>query len=200
MEQDPLGLLGEDPPAARRLRISLWRKQSMSISVISEAGSVWWVRKCLRLSSVFVFWACVIRNPDLSREMLPGAGDRRHCRMEAGWGLAKGSLSASNFQAILTPTHSKKSGGGNGNPLQYSCLGNPMDQGIWQATAMGSQKSQTWLSNLTTTSYRLDKQEQPQLKNSFCITIKYTDCIQYTMCCCFIRSTVMDLIYPISFC
>ena len=25
-------------------------------------------------------------------------------------------------------------GGGNGNPLQYSCLGNPMDRGAWQAT------------------------------------------------------------------
>ena len=25
-------------------------------------------------------------------------------------------------------------GGGNGNPLQYSCLGNPMDRGTWRAT------------------------------------------------------------------
>ena len=25
-------------------------------------------------------------------------------------------------------------GGGNGNPLQYSCLGNPMDRGVWWAT------------------------------------------------------------------
>ena len=25
-------------------------------------------------------------------------------------------------------------GGGNSNPLQYSCLGNPMDRGAWQAT------------------------------------------------------------------
>ena len=27
------------------------------------------------------------------------------------------------------------SGGGNGNPLQYSCLENPMDGGAWQATS-----------------------------------------------------------------
>ena len=26
---------------------------------------------------------------------------------------------------------------GNGNPLQYSCLGNPMDQGVWLATVHG---------------------------------------------------------------
>ena len=29
------------------------------------------------------------------------------------------------------------SGGGNGNPLQYSCLENPMDRGAWQATVHG---------------------------------------------------------------
>ena len=35
-------------------------------------------------------------------------------------------------------------GGGNGNPLQYSCLDNPMDRGTWQATVHGVTKSQTW--------------------------------------------------------
>ena len=30
-------------------------------------------------------------------------------------------------------------GVGNGNPLQYSCLGNPMDRGAWRATFHGSQ-------------------------------------------------------------
>ena len=36
-------------------------------------------------------------------------------------------------------------GGGHGNPLQYSCLENPMDRGIWQATVHGVAKSRTWL-------------------------------------------------------
>ena len=31
-------------------------------------------------------------------------------------------------------------GEGNGNPLQYSCLGNPMDRGAWQATVHGVAK------------------------------------------------------------
>ena len=31
-------------------------------------------------------------------------------------------------------------GGGNGNPLQYSCLGNPMDREGWQATVYGIAK------------------------------------------------------------
>ena len=34
---------------------------------------------------------------------------------------------------------------GNGNPLQYSCLENPMDRGAWQATVHGVAKSQTQL-------------------------------------------------------
>ena len=29
---------------------------------------------------------------------------------------------------------------GSGNPLQYSCLGNPMDRGAWQATVYGGHK------------------------------------------------------------
>ena len=32
---------------------------------------------------------------------------------------------------------------GHGNPLQYSCLENPMDSGAWQATVCGVAKSQT---------------------------------------------------------
>ena len=34
-------------------------------------------------------------------------------------------------------------GGGHGNPLQYSCLKNPMDRGAWQATVQEVAKSQT---------------------------------------------------------
>ena len=38
-------------------------------------------------------------------------------------------------------------GEGNGNPLQYSYLGNPMHVGAWWATVHGVPKSQTRLSN-----------------------------------------------------
>ena len=40
-------------------------------------------------------------------------------------------------------------GEGNGNPLQYSCLENPMDGEAWLATVHGVSKSQTRLSNFT---------------------------------------------------
>ena len=36
---------------------------------------------------------------------------------------------------------------GNGNPLQYSCLENPMDRGAWQAIVRGVAKSGTQLSD-----------------------------------------------------
>ena len=35
----------------------------------------------------------------------------------------------------------------NGNPLQYSCLENPLDRGAWQATVHGFAKNQTQLSD-----------------------------------------------------
>ena len=40
-------------------------------------------------------------------------------------------------------------GEGNGHPLQYSCLENPMDGGAWRAAVHGIAKSQTRLSNFT---------------------------------------------------
>ena len=42
-------------------------------------------------------------------------------------------------------------GEGNGTPLQYSCLENPMDGGAWSATVHGVAKSQTRLSDFTFT-------------------------------------------------
>ena len=41
-------------------------------------------------------------------------------------------------------------GEGNGNPLQYSCLENPVDGGAWLATVHGVAKSRTRLSDFTT--------------------------------------------------
>ena len=38
------------------------------------------------------------------------------------------------------PGYGKPPGEGNGNPLQYSCLGNPRDRGVWKATVHGVTK------------------------------------------------------------
>ena len=44
------------------------------------------------------------------------------------------------------PGSGRSPGGGNSNLLQYSCLGNPMGRGAWQATVRGVTKNQTRLS------------------------------------------------------
>ena len=43
----------------------------------------------------------------------------------------------------LIPGWGRSPGAGNGNPLQYSCLGNSMDRGAWLATVHGITKSDT---------------------------------------------------------
>ena len=43
------------------------------------------------------------------------------------------------------PGSGKSPGGGNGNPLQYSCLENPMDRGAWRDIVHKVSKSQTRL-------------------------------------------------------
>ena len=49
----------------------------------------------------------------------------------------------------LIPGLGRCPGEGNGNPLQYSCLENPMDEGAWQATVHEIAKSRTQLSDFT---------------------------------------------------
>ena len=44
---------------------------------------------------------------------------------------------------VSIPGSGRSPGGGHGNPLQYSCLENPMDRGGWRATVHGAIKSQT---------------------------------------------------------
>ena len=44
---------------------------------------------------------------------------------------------------VLIPGLGRFPGEGNGNPVWYSLLENPMDRGIWQATVHGVEKSRT---------------------------------------------------------
>ena len=50
------------------------------------------------------------------------------------------------------PVLGRSPGGGNSNPLQYSCLENPMDRGAWHTAVHGVAKSQTRLKLLSTQS------------------------------------------------
>ena len=67
------------------------------------------------------------------------------------WGFPGGSVvknpPANAGDPGLIPGSGRSPGAGNGNPLEYSCLENPMDGRAWQASVHGVTKSHTWLSN-----------------------------------------------------
>ena len=50
-------------------------------------------------------------------------------------------------EAVSIPGSGRFHGEGNGNPLQYSCLGKLKDRGAWQTTVHEVTKSQAWLSS-----------------------------------------------------
>ena len=59
------------------------------------------------------------------------------------WWLS-GKESACNAGDVsLIPGSGRSPGEGNGNPLQYSCLGNPVDRGAWQAIVHGVTELET---------------------------------------------------------
>ena len=56
-------------------------------------------------------------------------------------GSSDGKVSACNAGNLgLIPGLGRSLGAGNGNPLQYSCFGNPMDKGAWQAAVYRATK------------------------------------------------------------
>ena len=55
------------------------------------------------------------------------------------WSSGK-NLPVNAEDQCLTPGSERSPGEGNGKPLQYSCLGNSMDTGAWQATVHGGHK------------------------------------------------------------
>ena len=68
----------------------------------------------------------------LTQESNPGL---LHCRQIFFF------LNRLSYQGI--PSIILMAGEGNGNPIQYSCLENPMDRGSWQATVYAVAESQT---------------------------------------------------------
>ena len=72
-----------------------------------------------------------LQSPECMAFQAPGELRHRCCKMVILWRNKRG----------LT----QKTGEGNGNPLQYSCLENPMDGGAWWAAVHGVAKSRTQL-------------------------------------------------------
>ena len=73
--------------------------------------------------------------------------------------------------SCLIPGLERSPGGGDGNPIQGSCLENPMDRGAWRATVHGDAMSWTRLSEHT----RYDLKHA--LYNPSCLTFVKTCCL-----------------------
>ena len=72
----------------------------------------------------------------------------RRVSQVAQWLRSRLPIAGDSRDMGLTPESGRSPGRGNGNPLQYSCLENPMGRGTWQATVLGVIKSWTRLSDL----------------------------------------------------
>ena len=95
----------------------------------------------------------------------------RVCHRASPWFSGKKSAcnAGSPGDTCSSPGLGRSPGGGNGNPLQYSCLKNPMDRGAWWATVHRVSKSQTQLKQLSTQHFIING-----LAGYLCIFMYYT--------------------------
>ena len=95
---------------------------------------------------LFIEWIFewIIQNQLLLQTYFPRVPQLIDLSKIINWGFSGGSvvknLPANVGDARSIPGLGRSSGEGNGNPLQYSCLGNPMDRGAWWATVHGVTK------------------------------------------------------------
>ena len=93
-------------------------------------------------------------------------------------GGSNGKESACNaWELDSIPELGRCPGEGNGNPLQYSCLGNPMDRGAWQATVHGvTRVRHDWVTKPTNQRTRENLQPNVQVLQNQLMTESHSDC------------------------
>ena len=103
----------------------------MFVSTLFTIVKTWKNPKCPMTEEWMKMWLLPISVSILYNGMgFPGSSDGKESACNAGdLGLISGS--------------GKLPRGGNGNPLQYTCLENPMDRGAWLATIYGVIESDT---------------------------------------------------------
>ena len=80
-----------------------------------------------------------------------------------------------SFSSLIAVARISK-GEGNGTPLQYSCLENPMDRGAWKAAVHGVAEGQTRLSNFTLTfHFHAQEKEMATHSSTFAWKIPWTE-------------------------
>ena len=116
-----------------------------------KRGRLIWSRKEGLSEDKGLPWCWVSVSPTPGSSVHTSWSQRRPLLVEPHHKLPRwlsGKESAGSAGAPLSiPALGRSPGEGNGNPLQYSCLGNPMDGGTWWATVHGVTKSQTQLSD-----------------------------------------------------
>ena len=117
-----------------------WNSVLRSWATFSTSVQVFTWSPVRDLSRWFLHW---VRGLMGLPSWLSGKESTYKCRSPRGWGFDSGL--------------GRSPGGGSGNPMQYFCLGNPMDRGAWRATVPGVPKSQTWLSDWAWYSERFDE-------------------------------------------
>ena len=124
MRSMPFSGVASRPWPALAISVSMVTGPSfLCVSVSSQGFSFLCVYLCLSLLTIELPRQLVVKNPPAH------AGDIRDVGSIPGLG--------------------RSPGGGHGNPLQYSCLENPMDRGAWQATIHRVAMSQTQLKRLS---------------------------------------------------
>ena len=106
---------------------------------ILNTAPFWEIRKLLWPSEVASTYGWVLLNPRYSPRASQVALVVKNLPANAGDIRDVGSI----------PGLGRSPGGGHVNPLQYSCLENPMDRGAWQAAVPRVTKSRRWLKQLS---------------------------------------------------
>ena len=115
------------------LKLYVFLLTTLDLKLIIFLNSLTFSR--MKLFWDFLFRALSCKSLEVTAiHSLPGVSDGKESTCNAG-----------NLGSILGLLRSP--GGGNGNPLQHSCLENPMDRGAWWSTVHGIAKSQTQLSD-----------------------------------------------------
>ena len=125
-------VLGSCPflsPCLKPCQSSWPRAQLAAFRPCNMEGEVWWALRAIGKSQEKSSW----KNP-LRSLGFPGGSDGK-----------ESTCSARDLGLI--PGLGRSAGGGHGNPLQCSCLENPVDRGAWRATVHQVAKSQTRLSD-----------------------------------------------------
>ena len=86
---------------------------------------------------------CLLRNLYAGQETTVRTTHGTKDWFQTGKGVRQGCI----LSPCLFNLYAEYIGEGNGSPLQYSCLENPMDRGAWQATVYRVTKNRTWPSD-----------------------------------------------------